>query len=690
MRNHKQQIAILVAIWIARNTIGLVSSSIQYTRETMPGAQYYDGKKLNIPISKEAGIELFERWTHQAISSIMACIATQYLSKLNEYERSRLQKCSRAAEDIHQQARCLIRAIDAKPKQRDPTRISRIQKLQKLLDGKQKKTVNALIQSESHHIDRELNVETKKAEFRTRRSVISRHNYKLHTEFENLSPFGILGKYLSKMTKIIKKKDSISSWKKTMYDIESIKQREQKKIEMAERLKKRFPLNQHFENVKSKLKLNQKHLAKELNISDHLMQGFDKNNMKTSEIAQLLQRAIKLAMVLSGVNGTELEYKTLKFGSPRLLSIVPDNVEDQINILSPSLFSMHDKGENLEALTSIPKLLNVVGNRDYEEWLNFIIEASGTTEAIQKLKKNQELDWLPPAYKSMPRGIDGQPLYFTKKNVTEIDPELARKVELFENLSYSLTPKQIAAFNTTGFSMMTPKQLMMFYGPQSPLNDSKSLEFFMSLREDDMHRFLLNDIRKLANKHSSLKLRRKRQNIFHLTAFHTSFLARSLLQLSILSPSILTLSILSPSILGATILSPSVLFTSFLSPSTLSPAILSPAAMGIILLSPSAFNPAISSPGVLTHALLSPSAFSPKILSPSILSPALLSPSCLNPSAFSSSIRNIVVLSPSCMAPSYCSHSFYNVVLFSPSYYSPSFNSTSKGNVVIFSPSVAS
>ncbi|OZC05100.1 hypothetical protein X798_07929 [Onchocerca flexuosa] len=58
-------------------TIGPVSSSIQYTRETMPGAQYLDDKKLNIPISKEAEIKLIERWTHQAISSIMASIATQ-------------------------------------------------------------------------------------------------------------------------------------------------------------------------------------------------------------------------------------------------------------------------------------------------------------------------------------------------------------------------------------------------------------------------------------------------------------------------------------------------------------------------------------------------------------------------------------------------------------------------------------
>ncbi|VDO30150.1 unnamed protein product [Onchocerca flexuosa] len=672
------------------NTIGLVSSSIQYTRETMPGAQYYDGKKLNIPISKEAGIELFERWTHQAISSIMACIATQYLSKLNEYERNRLQKCSRAAEDIHQQARCLVRAIDAKPKQIKPTRISRIQKLQKLLDGKQKKTVSTQIQSESHHIDVKPSKEAKKVEFRTRRSVINRHNYKLHTEFENLTPFGILGKYLSKMTKIIKNKDLNSSWKKTMYDIENIKQREQKKIEIAEQMRKRFPLKQYFENMKPKLILNEKYLAKELNISDHLLQRFDKTNVNTLEIAQLLQRAIKLALVLSGVNGTELENKTLKFGSPRLLSLVPDNVKDQINILSPSLFSVHDKGESLETLTSIPKLMNVSGNRDYEEWLNFIIEVSGTTEAIQELKEKQELDWLPPAYKSMPRGIDGQPLYFTKKNVTEIDPELARKVELFENLSYSLTPKQIAEFNTTGFSMMTSKQLMMFYGPQSPLNDSKSLEFFLSLSEDDMHRFLLNDIRKLASKHSSLKLRQKRQNILHPTALTTSNLATSALQLSVLSPSILTLSLLSPSILGITLLSPSVLFASFLSPSALSPSILSPGAMGIILLSPSAFNPSILSPGALTPAILSPSAFSPRILSPSILSPALLSPSCLNPSAFSSSAHNIVVLSPSCMSPSYWSHSFHNSVILSPSFNSPSFNSSSEGNTVIFSPSLAS
>ncbi|MCP9259761.1 hypothetical protein DINM_002963 [Dirofilaria immitis] len=362
-----------------------------------------------------------------------------------------------------------------------------------------------------------------------------------------------------------------------------------KKIDIAKQLNKQFSLNQYFENVKPKLRL-------------------------TLEIAQLFRRAIKLAMILGGVNSTELENKTLRFGSPRLLSLVPDNVKDQlsllilkINILSPSLLSIHDKGEGLEALTSIPKLMKTAGNRDYEEWLNFIIEASGTTDAIRKLKvqEKQELDWIPPAYKSMPRGIDGQPLYFTKENVTEIDPELARKVELFENLTYSLTPKQLAEFNTTGFSMMTPKQLTMFYGPQSPLNDSKLLEFFMSLSEDDMHRLLISDIRKLAKIHSSLKIRQKRQNILNPTFRGRSILQPSALQPSILSPTIVALSLLSPSVLGPSILSPSAFVAVIGSPSLFSPSILSPSALIAVILSPSAFNPSVLSPGALTPSILS-------------------------------------------------------------------------------------
>ncbi|VDO27227.1 unnamed protein product [Onchocerca flexuosa] len=397
-------------------------------------------------------------------------------------------------------------------------------------------------------------------------------------------------------------------------------------------------------------------------------------------------------MVLGGVNGTKLENKTLRFSSPRLLSMIPDNVKDQINIFSPSLLSMHDKGEGLEALTSISNLMKVADNRDYEEWLNFIIEASGTTDAIQKLKEKQELDWLPPAYKSMPRGIDGQPLYFTKENVTEIDPELGRKMELFENLTYSLTPKQMADFNTTGFSMMTPKQLMMFYGPQSPLNDSKSLEFFLSLSEDDMQRLLLDDIRKLANKHSSLKIRQKRQNIFKPSGFKANILSPGKFSLSpsILSPGAFSLSFLSPSVFGAALLNPSAFMATIFSPSLLAPAVLSPSAFTPVVLSPSAFSPGFLSPGALSPAILSPSMLSPNVLSPSVLSPAIMNPFALNPSILSPSALTGLIMSPFALSPSFFSPGYVGAVIFSPNAYSPLFNSTGKGITLLFSPSLGS
>ncbi|CAG9532092.1 unnamed protein product, partial [Cercopithifilaria johnstoni] len=410
---------------------------------------------------------------------------------------------------------------------------------------------------------------------------------------------------------------------------------------------------------------------------------------ETLEIIKLFQRAVKLAMVLSGANDTELKNKTLRFGSPRLLSMVPDNTKDQISILSPSLFSMHDKGKGLEALTSIPKLLKIMGNRDYDEWLNFIVEASGTTDAIHKLKEEQELDWLPPGYKSMPRGIDGQPMYFTKENVTEIDPEMARKMDVFENLTHSLTPKQLMDFNTTGFSMMTPKQLVMVYGPQSPLNNSKALDFFMSLSEDDMHRHLFNDIRNMAKMRSLLKIRGKRQAVLAPSAF-TSNVLKPRTRPSVLSPGVFSVTALSPSIFGASILSPSAFAATLLSPSILSPAILSPIAFSILILSPFALNPAILSPAALSPSLLSPNALSPGVLSPSVLSPAIMSPFALNPSIFSPSALGGLIASPFALSPSFFSPSYITAVILSPYAFSPSFNSTGQSVTVLFSPSVGS
>ncbi|VDM99001.1 unnamed protein product, partial [Thelazia callipaeda] len=313
-----------------------VTSSIQFTRETMPGAQYYDGKMLKIPITEEAGIQLYKRWFMQGISSIMSSIASQHMSKLNEYERNRVQKCSQAAENINEQARCVIRVIDFKPKQMNFTKMSRIQKLKEHLDMKYKKVNGASVQSSSRHrlvyVKPKMNSE--KIIFRTKREVINRQNYKLRTEYDRLTPFGILGKYLTKMTKAIKNKAPHSSWKKTMKAIEIMKRNKEQRHRFFENIEKRLLSDEQVKYFESKLTPvnEEKDFVEEFHVPNHIIKRLRKNNenaQKTLEIIRLFQRSIKLALILNGANGTKLANKTFIFGSPRLLSLVPNDIQNE-------------------------------------------------------------------------------------------------------------------------------------------------------------------------------------------------------------------------------------------------------------------------------------------------------------------------------------------------------------------------
>ncbi|VDM99729.1 unnamed protein product [Thelazia callipaeda] len=349
---------------------------------------------------------------------------------------------------------------------------------------------------------------------------------------------------------------------------------------------------------------------------------------------------------------------------------------------------MHDKGSGLERLTSIPNLLKLTGSKDFEQWLNLFVEASGVSDAIDKIKGDEGHNRLPPGYKSMRRGIDGQPLYFLKENLTEIDPKMIKKVELFENLTLSLTPKQLAEFKITGYSLMTRDQLAMVYGSKSPMSNMKTLEFFLSLNEDQMRDRIIHDIRGLATSKSLVKIRYKRQ-ILQPSALTASILNPGN-DITVLSPSALSLTLLSPSVFGLTVLSPELFTATLLSPSVLSPSVLSPKALAPVFLSPSALSPSFLSPVLLSPVFLSPTFLSPRVLSPALLSPAILSPFALNPAIFAPTAYGGIVASPFALSPAIFSPSQNNLVLFSPSIYSPTFNSTGVNNLVLFSPSVGS
>uniref|UniRef100_A0A183D3Y8 DEAD/DEAH box helicase n=1 Tax=Gongylonema pulchrum TaxID=637853 RepID=A0A183D3Y8_9BILA len=167
-----------------------------------------------------------------------------------------------------------------------------------------------------------------------------------------------------------------------------------------------------------------------------------------AEPIKLLRNSVKLGMMLAGKNISGFENKTIRLASPRFFGIVPEDVSnDETRLLSPSLFNLHEEGDEVEKLFSIPSFIRAVKSikiGDHEDLLDFIFEAAGVTDALdsakEKLKQKGETV-------NTARGIDGQPLYFTKSNVTELYGDVEeRKIDTFETLYKSLTPEQVRRF----------------------------------------------------------------------------------------------------------------------------------------------------------------------------------------------------------------------------------------------------
>ncbi|KIH48936.1 hypothetical protein ANCDUO_20991 [Ancylostoma duodenale] len=101
----------------------------------------------------------------------------------------------------------------------------------------------------------------------------------------------------------------------------------------------------------------------------------------------LVRQAVKISMMMSGKNVSNFDKKNFKMVSPRFLPVVPEEDDnDDVNLLSPSLFALHNDGSGVEKETSLARAMKIFGEKDNAALLNFIMEASGVTDALDSMK----------------------------------------------------------------------------------------------------------------------------------------------------------------------------------------------------------------------------------------------------------------------------------------------------------------
>uniref|UniRef100_A0A7I4Y913 Uncharacterized protein n=1 Tax=Haemonchus contortus TaxID=6289 RepID=A0A7I4Y913_HAECO len=696
-------------------TVGL---AVQPSAAQLPvNHAYKDGNTLRIPIDANASEELFDKWLSQALSGLMAAVTSGRLDQMDEDDREEIHRCSKMAYTVPDHARCVVKVLDTtRHIKRIPTSVKRTPakvatKVVKSGIDRSDRYITRSLGKRISHVKRKP-IKRKMKEFiprqndewvggfrlaRAKRSIklVNRTSYNL-TSIDDETFFSKVVRQTARTIRKFKNKTDGTqsprdephfSWRSAIQRIKHIGKEARMMAKQRKALKKR--LRQMIDNTPDDFQDPRKAAAiRQMEMEDEDLAMKKKIGMEKKEEIRvpmkLVRESIKIALAATGKNVSNFDDKTLKLLSPRFLSIVPEqDPDDLFNLLSPSLFSIHEEGSEVEKTLSLPNLVKALPNKDQEAWLDFIVEAAGVSDAIDMTEKKQQ-----EMREEGSRGPDGTPLYFTKKNVTDIfgDTE-KRKIETFEELDRLYTKSQREDLDKQGYSYLTLKQLDVIYGPNSPYNKSDSHQLFRKLRRlhDDPHHLIEHDIRALAE----AKKFRVRQKDIALSPFVLTPLNGAGAALSttvVLSPLVLSPITLSPAVLGPIILSPWVFVPLILSPRVLSPLIVNPLIFSPIILSPLVLHPLILVPGVFNPVILSPLVLSPLILSPQVFTPIVLSPLLLSPLIYNPMAGSPLVLSPFLLSPIICSPQYLFAVVLSPYALSPLIQSKLIASEVILSP----
>ncbi|CAD5210618.1 unnamed protein product [Bursaphelenchus okinawaensis] len=648
---------------------------MEITKE--PNEKFYKAK-----INDEDYVGMYQKWTDTGISSLLSAVAQKKLKRQRRSVAKAFGMCSSEATTLTKHAKCLSKLLKNEMKSEETKKKRRGERLDRY------RSPNAA--------DWDNGFKTEKTSFRARRSpkVHQASSYSLNSNKEQLSPLGSIAKVLLESVKKANNKTELPNWQETVSKLRFNGQKRKKIKKMIEDDSEENLNQMALRGLKEKmLGDDQKPLAENVDLEEIIkdpvkMKEFIKAHKKKKrkpeeKVVDTIRDAMKLVYSIAGQNTTNFDNRTMKIASPRFLGVVPeDKQEDEINLISPSLFSLHSEGDGVEKLTSIPNLLSQVGLKDQDVWLDIIMEAAGVNDESDKLDgeihdyEYQKTQNLMTNVSSM---VDehGTPMYATKDNVTELGGSNA-PAELFEKLQLMYTKEQLREMNSTGYTMLTKEQLHTLYGEDSPMNNSKALQKFTNMTTDEMHDRLHEDVHMMAEM-KSFELKQKDIVLSPVAFFPVIANAVVPSQAFILSPIIFSPLILAPSVFGAVVLSPWMFVPLVLSPRVLGALILSPFIFAPIILTPLAVHPAILSPGVFNPLVLSPVVLVPFILSPQVFTPIILSPLCLSPIILNPMLGSPLILSPFVLTPIIASPMALSALVLSPYALSP----------VIWSPLIA-
>ncbi|EFO17029.2 hypothetical protein LOAG_11475 [Loa loa] len=657
---------------------------------------FYDGNKIILPLSKNASIQLLNHWIQQAASGFIAAFASKRMKMFKHQNDEKFYHCSKEANSITKHAKCAVDLLMLeKMKQIKIRKFGNVKRKYEMLKYFPIRKINA--RKPDAKIDRNRKYMSKANDYwigkfriaRQKRAVektkwkikrINKKSYHLLTDKDTKTTFGMIISGVKKILQKLKRQKTSKTWSTTIAEIQHL----------AMQMKEREELLKMFEIKAQNNGIKISHVLKILIDPRRKMKlRPNRTQLLAKSFSTLLRNGAMLAIAMSNKSISNMHNKTIRIASPRFFSILPDdNKQNTVNLLSPSILSLHNEGDSMERKLSISGLLGafkLMNEYDQNELLELITEASGLTDAIQQIHEKLEMENNNIRHA---KGINGQPLYFTKQNVSELYGEIERnKVDIFERLYKTLSKQQIGEINVTGYAVLSKRQLKLIYGQRSPYYHPIALKKLKSLE---------NDLKKLAKSENfglqtgELHRRQKRSGIslspFLLSPFILA--GGSLSQPVLLSPVVLSPVILSPAILGPFILSPWIFNPVILSPRILAPFILNPFIFSPIILSPVALHPFILSPGIFNPVILSPLALSPFILSPQvatplILSPMILNPLLLNPMALSPLVFSPFILSPLVYSPQYLFALVFSPYMLSPIIESELINSTCTGSLYV-------